>query len=104
MIINHSFIYFIYLFIYLLSSSLYYFSLTYLFTIIFLFSNLFIYLVIHSIIYFKKFMLLQGNLPLELKESRTLHGRFFGGEFEIGKRPFELEDLKKRKGRKEEGK
>ena len=45
-------------------------------------------------------MLLQGNLPLELKESRTLHG----GEFEIGKRPFELEDLKKRKGRKEEGK
>ena len=49
-------------------------------------------------------MFLQGNLPLEFKESGTLHGRFFGGEFEIGKRPFELEDLKKRKGRKEEGK
>ena len=39
-------------------------------------------------------MLLQGNLPLEFKESGTLHGRFFGGEFEIGKRAFEK---KKRK-------
>ena len=86
MIINHLFIYLFYLFIYLLSPSLNYFSLSYLFTIILRLSNLFIYLVIHSIIYFKKFMLLQGNLPLEFKEIETLHGRFFGGEFEIGKR------------------
>ena len=42
-------------------------------------------------------MLLQGNLPLELKESRTLHGRFFGGEFEVGKIAFEEGRFRKRK-------
>ena len=38
-------------------------------------------------------MLLQGNLPLEFKESGTLL-QGFGGEFEIGKIAFEGEGRK----------
>ena len=46
-------------------------------------------------------MLLQGNLPLKFKESGTfLEG--FGGEFEVGKIAFELEDLKKDKEKRRE--
>ena len=37
-------------------------------------------------------MFLQGNLPLEFKESGTLPGRFLEGNFEIEKMAFERED------------
>ena len=72
--------------------------------ILFYFYRFLIYLLAYLFIQlfnFKNSTFLQGNLLLEFKESGTfLEG--FGGEFEVGKIAFELEDLKKDKEKRRE--
>ena len=50
-------------------------------------------------------MLLQENLPLEFKESGTLHGRFLEGNLKLGRLLLneEIEKKEKKKMRKEIG-
>ena len=60
------------------------FSLSYLF--IYYFYHFLIYLLIYLFIQlfnFKNLMFLQGNLPLEFKESGTLRGRFLEGNLKL---------------------
>ena len=69
------FIFFILLFLFLFCFVLFYF-------ILFYFNRFLIYLLTYLFIQLfnvKNFMFLQGNLPLEFKESGTLLGRFWRG-------------------------